>query len=74
MGSDAQTTTAAEEPLPVLPYETPPPEAGPKRWHAGTLTYTRGRLSALFFWLLSGDFFWQFRERAIGPAIPLLLR
>ena len=43
-------------------------------WTAGTLTYTRGRLVSLFFWLLSGDFFWQFRERAIGPAIPLLLR
>jgi MFS family permease len=48
--------------------------AGEKVWHAGTLTYRRGGLIALFFWLLSGDFFWQLRERAIAPAMPLLLR
>jgi MFS family permease len=46
----------------------------PKIWRAGTLTYTQGGLITLFLCLLGGDFFWQFRERAIAPAIPLLLR
>jgi MFS family permease len=61
----------------VLTYETPPavdaqPDDG--LWHAGSLTYTNRGLAALFLCLLGGDFFWQFRERAISPAIPLLLR
>ncbi len=45
-----------------------------RRWYAGTLSYTRGGLVALYVCLLTGDFFWQLRERAISPAIPLLLR
>ena len=56
---------------PVVDYQTP--QKG-KLWHAGTLTYTQGGLITLFLCLLGGDFFWQFRERAIAPAIPLLLR
>ena len=46
----------------------------PKRWHVGTLAYTRAGLVILFVWLLGGDFFWQLRERAITPAMQLLLR
>ena len=61
----------------VLPYQTPPrleEEPYDGLWHAGTLRYTTGGLVTLFLCLLGGDFFWQFRERAISPAIPLLLR
>jgi MFS family permease len=45
-----------------------------KVYRVGTLAYTRGGLTALFVWLLGGDFFWQLRERAITPAMQLLLR
>src|SRR2546423_1950767 len=55
----------------VLDYAAPRP---PKLWRAGTLAYTRRGLVALFLVLLGGDFFWQLRERAISPTIPLLLR
>jgi MFS family permease len=60
---------AGEVPVPSL--ELPP--AG-KIWRAGTLTYTRGGLITLFLCLLGGDFFWQLRERALAPTIPVLLR
>jgi len=38
-----------------------------KSWRAGTLLYTSGGLTALFFWLLLGDFAWSMRERSVGP-------
>src|SRR2546430_10750845 len=47
---------------------------GNKRWHAGALTYTTGGLFLLFFWLLSGDFGFQFKERTVLPTLQLLLR
>src|SRR5258707_4062436 len=45
-----------------------------KRWHAGALTYTTSGLFLLFFWLLSGDFGFQFKERTVLPTLQLLLR
>ena len=36
-------------------------------WKVGTLTYTSAGLTALFCWLLLGDFVWSMRERSIGP-------
>jgi MFS family permease len=53
----------------VLEYES-----RSARWKVGTLTYTTGGLLALFFWFLGGDFFWQLRDRALAPAMPLLIR
>ena len=56
--------------------ETPPvpSSASPKRWHAGTLTYTLGGLVVLFCWLLWGDFAWQMKERATQPVVQVMLR
>jgi MFS family permease len=50
------------------------PAADEKLYRTGTLIYTRAGLTRLFMWLLTGDFFWQLRERAITPAMQLLLR
>jgi len=47
--------------------DCPPPLAGPRIWRAGTLVYTAGGLSGLFFWLLLGDFAWSMRDRSIWP-------
>jgi maltose/moltooligosaccharide transporter len=46
----------------------------PTRWRAGTLTYTAGGLTALFVWLLFGDFSWMMKERAITPVAQIMLR
>ncbi|HSI86776.1 MAG: MFS transporter [Candidatus Methylacidiphilales bacterium] len=43
-------------------------------WSAGTLTYTRGGLGWLFFWLLWGDFAWAMRDRVIPPVMQLLFK
>lgn len=48
--------------------------AAPTRWRAGTLTYTAGGLTALFVWLLFGDFSWMMKERAITPVAQIMLR
>jgi MFS family permease len=54
---------------PIAPEpSTPAPQAGPKIWKVGTLTYTSGGLVVLFCWLLFGDFAWSMRDRSIGPA------
>lgn len=58
-------------PLPVLEYKTPD---GIKFWTAGTLTYTIGGLSVLFFWLLLGDFALSIRDRSVGPVVQLFLK
>src|SRR5437763_655717 len=65
---------AATSPVPPLPEVLLPSPSKDRRWRAGTLTYTSGGLVMLYFYLLGGDFFWQLRERAISPSIPLLLR
>ena len=61
---------AASAPPPALAYAS----ATPKRWRAGTLTYTTGSLAALFFFLLWGDFAWSLKERAVPPILQLLLK
>jgi Na+/melibiose symporter-like transporter len=63
---------AGETAAPLLPGADS--ENDRKRWRVGTLAYTSGGLAVLFLWLLGGDFSWQLRERAMSPAIPLLLR
>ncbi len=45
-----------------------------KIWTAGTLTYTAGGLTALFLWLLFGDFAWNIKERAVFPVAQLMLK
>lgn len=58
-----------------LPSPTPPGrDTSPRRWQAGTLTYTAGGLATLFIWLLLGDFAMYMRERAAVPTVMELLR
>src|SRR5436190_1766951 len=66
------TTDQNQSPAELRPLDYQPPPR--KLWRIGTLTYTQGGLVMLFIWLLGGDFTWQLRERAIAPAMPLLLR
>lgn len=42
------------------------PPAG-RTWRVGTLTYTSAGLTALFVWLLLGDFSWSMRDRSVVP-------
>jgi MFS family permease len=42
-------------------------------WQAGTLTYTRGGLAMLFFWLLFGDFAMTVASTALPLMLPLHL-
>ena len=60
--------------LPPPPHETPADAGQPKRWQAGTLTYTKGSLALLFFWLLWGDFAWALQDRTVPPVVQLLFR
>jgi MFS family permease len=50
------------------------PGRAPRTWQAGTLIYTSGGLAVLFLWLLLGDFCWMMKERAITPAVQVMLR
>jgi MFS family permease len=50
------------------------PAAGPVRYRAGTLSYTRFGLATLFFWLLWGHFVYVLMEAVIPAILPLLLR
>ncbi len=45
--------------------------SAPKFYHAGTLTYTKGALVALFFWLLWGDFCYFMMECVVPGIVPL---
>ena len=62
-----------------MPAEsTPAPATAPgsnasKVYRVGTLTYTRGALVQVCFWMLWGDFFFQLFE-TMPTATPLLLR
>ncbi len=40
-------------------------------YHCGTLTYTKGGLARLYFWLLWGDFTYFMVESVVPSAIPL---
>jgi maltose/moltooligosaccharide transporter len=44
---------------------------GQELYHCGTLTYTRGGLARLYFWLLAGDFTYFMVESVVPSAIPL---
>ena len=59
------------DPLPPTPASA---KSEPRRWHAGTLTYTTTGLVVLFSWLLWGDFAWNLKERAINPVSQIMLR
>lgn len=50
-----------------IPRRPPACAQGTKIWTAGTLTYTVGSITALFVFLLLGDFAWSMRERSVGP-------
>ncbi|MDR1191839.1 MAG: MFS transporter [Verrucomicrobiales bacterium] len=43
----------------------------PKTYQAGTLTYTKGALAVLFFWLLWGDFCFVLMEAAVPSLVPI---
>lgn len=47
---------------------------GRRVWKAGTLTYNKAGLIAVFGWLLWGDFAWMIKERALWPLVPLILK
>lgn len=46
----------------------------PRRWQAGTLTYSMGGLVILFCWLLMGDFAWAMKERSVSTVIQLMFK
>lgn len=52
------------------------PVAPPTRklYRVGTLTYTKGALVQVIFWMLCGDFFFQLLESLTPALIPLQLR
>jgi len=51
-----------------------PPKSSATNWSVGTLTYTRGGLATVFFWLLWGDLAWSIRDRVIPPVMQLLFK
>ena len=55
------------EPSPVAPATT-------KTYRVGTLTYTKGQLLQIMFWMLWGDFFFQLLESVTPALVPLQLR
>ncbi|MBR0457639.1 MAG: MFS transporter [Victivallales bacterium] len=46
----------------------------PKKYHAGTLTYTLGGLVILALFLVWGDFTWAMKDRAVGPSATILIK
>lgn len=62
-------------PLPPEPEPSTPTAAGaPKTYRAGTLTYTTASLTALFFWLLWGDFYVTIMEAVWHSIVPLKIK
>src|ERR1019366_3207153 len=57
-----------------IPPANPPAPTGPKVYRVGALTYTRGTLLQVMFWMLWGDFFFQLFESVTPVMIPLQLR
>ena len=47
---------------------------GPRLYRVGTLTYTRGALIQVMFWMLGGDFFFQLMVSLNPALVPLQLR
>ncbi len=64
-------SSTEEMPEPATLTDQPPRR---KLWRIGTLVYTAGGLSALFFWLLWGDFTLAFKDRSINPTLQKLLQ
>jgi len=58
--------------LPATPIEYSP--SGKRIWRIGTLTYTLGGLSMVFFWMLLGDFCFTIMEEVVSKLIPLTLK
>ena len=46
----------------------------PRTYHTGSLTYTKGGLFVLSFWLLWGDFAFNFFESVFGRFLPIFLK
>lgn len=65
------STSSAKSPeTPATSSPTQPP-----LWHAGSLSYGKGALILLFFWLLWGDFtFTLIKDRSIPVIVQLLLK
>ncbi len=53
---------------------TPAAAPAAKVYRVGTLTYTKGALFQVMFWMLWGDFFFQLLESVTPALIPLQLR
>jgi hypothetical protein len=68
-----QRDVSATDQMPQPPVATESPKRT-KIWRIGTLTYTIGGLSALFFWLLWGDFTLAFKDRSIIPTLQKMLQ
>ena len=47
---------------------------GPRTYHTGSLSYTRNGLFVLSFWLLWGDFAFNFFESVFGRFLPIFLK
>ena len=58
---------------PAAPAETRS-EPGPRRYHVGTLSYTKAGLFNVFFWMLWGDLCLNVMESAIPRMVPLQLQ
>jgi MFS family permease len=56
-----------------IPSAGSPAANEPKLYRVGTLTYTRGKLFQVVFWMLWGDFIFQLLE-SMPTVTPLLLR
>lgn len=50
------------------------PEATPRTWSVGTLTYTLSGLVLLGVWLVMGDLAYYLRERSAAPVTQLMLK
>lgn len=51
-----------------------PPTPSPRQWSVGTLSYTRGQLIQVFFWMLLGDFCLHLMDNGVVPTlVPLQL-
>src|SRR3954462_10965971 len=64
--------TSVDTPSPAtLDYASPP--GVPRRvWHVGTLTYSRGQLANVFFWMLWGDFCLNLMDSGVGTSLVML--
>jgi len=55
--------------------QIPSAEVTPNKYSVGTLTYTRGKLVNVFFWMLWGDFCLNLMDSGVQPnVIPLQLK